>query len=80
MLVRFLPVLQGVGAIVFGLVVSSNFVVQIVIKLHRTIAPFIPKDKYISFIKTYLKVARIFFLVGGIIEIVIGVINLPTLN
>lgn len=76
MLVRFLPVLQGIGAIVFGLVITSDFAVQLAIKYQRIIFPFISKNKYISFIKIYFKIAKIFFLVGGAGFIIFGVINL----
>jgi len=76
MLLPFLPILQGVAAMVFGLVITSNFVVQAAIKLQKVIFPFISKDKYASLIKIYFKVARIFFLVGGAGFIIFGIISL----
>jgi len=76
MLVPLLPILQGAGAIGFGFLINSKFFVDFVIKVNKALLPFGSNPKYISFMKVYLKIAKIFFLVCGIGFIIFGIISL----
>lgn len=76
MLLPFLQILQGVVAIGFGFLVNSNFFVDFVIKVNKALLPFGSNPKYISFTKTYLKIAKIFFIVGGVGFIIFGIVSL----
>lgn len=75
MLPAIQAILQGALAIGFGFLVNSKFFVDFVIKINGTILPFGSRPGYISFLRTYIKIAKFFFLIGGAGLLIFGVIN-----
>lgn len=73
---KILSIVWGVVVILFGLGVTSKPVLDGLISLNSSLSGAKNNDKYRSFITIFLKIARIFFLIGGVVLIIMALFGL----
>lgn len=72
-----LYVLEGIAAIILGLIIGNQRVREWLVAVSGTFMGG-ANSRYAGFIRGFLKVAQIFFFIGGVLYIALGIVTYLT--